>query len=227
MAATVESLKAKIEKLEKTLARHQSLKAKKQAQLEKAAGPNAAYWLACDIEELEQRIDAATEKIAAAYRALEAAEAAKKAKADKEAAMPEQLREYRDKLADEWNKSELAQRREMLEKGESYYRIDGKVNSGLYRYYVELTSMSEDDIRRRNRSYATAAVENLIARVEKAVGTPQGYSRLYVTKGNWMEGGSAINGYVSGDKGTAEVRSILAGGHNIQRLHVRVLVIEK
>jgi len=227
MAATIESIKAKIQKLHATLARHQSLMLKKQALRDKTQDENDLFWLNCDIEELEERIDATREKIAKAAKALEAAEAAKKAKADKEAAMPEQLREYRDKLADEWNKSELAQRREMLEKGESYYRIDGKVNSGLYRYYVELTSMSEGDIRRRNHSYATAAVENLIARVEKAVGTPQGYSRLYVTKGNWMEGGSAINGYVSGDRGTAEVRSILAGGHNIQRLHVRVLVIKQ
>lgn len=227
MAATIESIKTKIHKLHATLARHQSLMLKKQSLRDKAQDENDRFWLDCDIEELEERIDATREKIAKAAQALEAAVAAKKAKEAKEAAMPEQLREYRDKLASEWDACDLNQRRIMLEQGESYYRIDGKVYSGLYHSYIELTSMSEADIRKRNHEYATAAVENLIARVEKAVGTPQGYSRLYVTKGNWMEGGSAINGYVSGDKGTAEVRSILAGGHNIQRLHVRVLVIKQ
>ncbi|MBR5705226.1 MAG: hypothetical protein IKX21_04565, partial [Deltaproteobacteria bacterium] len=110
MAATVESLKAKIEKLEKTLARHQALKAKKQAQLEKAAGPNAAYWLECDIQELEERIDAAIEKIADAHRALEAAEAVKTAKAAKEEAMPAQLKEFRDGLAAKWDAYDIAER---------------------------------------------------------------------------------------------------------------------
>ena len=227
MAATIESIRTKIHKLHATLARHQSLMLKKQSLRDKAQDENDRFWLDCDIEELEERIDATREKIAKAAQALEAAEVAKEAKTAKEAAMPEQLREYRDKLASEWNACDLNQRRTMLEQGESYYRINGKVNSGLYRSYIELTSMSEADIRKRNHEYATAAVENLIARVEKAVGTPQGYSRLYVTKGNWMEGGSAINGYVSGDRGTVEVRSILAGGHNIQRLHVRVLVIKQ
>ena len=226
MAATVESLQAKIEKLQGTLARHQARKAKKEALLAREQDEDARYWIQCDIEHAEEDIDATREKIAKAAQALEAAEAAKEAKAAKEAALPEQLREYRDKLASEWNACDLNQRRTMLEQGESYYRINGKVNSGLYHSYIELTSMSEADIRKRNHEYATAAVENLVARVERAVGAPQGFSRLYVTKGNWMEGGSAINGYVSGDRGTVEVRSILAGGYNIQRLHVRVLLIK-
>lgn len=209
MAATVESLKAKIEKLEKTLARHQALKAKKQAQLEKAAGPNAAYWLECDIQELEERIDAAIEKIADAHRALEAAEAVKTAKAAKEEAMPAQLKEFRDGLAAKWDAYDIAER-----------DANPRLQPNCYGW------RTDEQIHEANRESATALCENLLARIERAVGRAEGFSGLHVAKGNWLEGG-AINGYVSGDRGTAEVRSILAGGHNIQRLHVRVLVIEK
>jgi hypothetical protein len=46
---------------------------------------------------------------------------------------------------------------------------------------------------------------------------------LNVTCGNIYEG-AAINGYIKGENGSVEVRSIIAGGYNIQKRHVRVLV---
>ena len=58
----------------------------------------------------------------------------------------------------------------------------------------------------------------LISRVEKKVGKIQDASGLYLG----VDG--EINGYIKGEKAAVEVRTIYAGGHNIQCLHYRVLV---
>jgi len=60
--------------------------------------------------------------------------------------------------------------------------------------------------------------EDLIKRVEKKAGTIRDASGLYFS-------GVDINGYIIGEKAKVEVRTITAGGYNIQRLHYRVLVL--
>ena len=85
---------------------------------------------------------------------------------------------------------------------------------------------TNQNIHEANLKDAAILVARFLTRIEKAVGRAESFSGLCVHNGNWMEGGCAINGFVKGDRGTAEVRSILAGGYNIQRLHVRVLVHE-
>lgn len=61
-------------------------------------------------------------------------------------------------------------------------------------------------------------------RVKKFTGEITDWSGVHACQGTW--GMTVLNGYVVGKEGRAFVESILAGGYNIQRLHIRVLVKE-
>lgn len=87
------------------------------------------------------------------------------------------------------------------------------------RDYYEHFRVSDEVFRRCYKADAIALVENLIARVENKVGIVKDYSGLRVS---FKDG--ILNGTVVGEKGVVTVRSIWAGGYNIQRLHIRVLV---
>ena len=66
---------------------------------------------------------------------------------------------------------------------------------------------------------------DLIRRVKDITGEITDWSGIQATIG--AQGFTVLNGYVIGKEGRARVESILAGGYNIQRLHVRVLVHER
>ena len=81
--------------------------------------------------------------------------------------------------------------------------------------------LSDEKIHAINLRDGETLILDLLKRVTKITGPVTDWSSLYVTQGN---GGAVINGLVYGEDGTAHVDSILAGGYNIQRLHVRTLV---
>ena len=68
-----------------------------------------------------------------------------------------------------------------------------------------------------NHKTVESLVLDLQNRIAYKVGEITDYSHLKVDM-------KALNGVVTGQLGTCRVESILAGGYNIQRLHVRVLV---
>ena len=102
---------------------------------------------------------------------------------------------------------------------------EGKIDYEKFREYDELAHLTNEAIHKRNNKIATQLVINLIERIKDKIGEVKTYKNLHVTDGNaWHDNGTAINGFVEGEKGKVQVSSIVAGGHNIQRLHVRVLV---
>ena len=64
---------------------------------------------------------------------------------------------------------------------------------------------------------------NLLNKVSAKVGNITDLSDLTTTTGN---NEIVLNGVVTGQNGKVKVQSILAGGHGVQRLHIRTLIKE-
>lgn len=64
---------------------------------------------------------------------------------------------------------------------------------------------------------------NLLNKVSSKVGNITDLSDLTTTTGN---NEIVLNGVVTGENGKVKVQSILAGGHGVQRLHIRTLIKE-
>lgn len=64
---------------------------------------------------------------------------------------------------------------------------------------------------------------NLLNKVSAKVGNITDLSDLTTTSGN---NEIVLNGVVTGQNGKVKVQSILAGGHGVQRLHIRTLIKE-
>ena len=210
MAATVESLKEKLSKLQRTIYRHQGRKAKKEALLAKEQDENARYWIQCDIEHAEEDIQNNLRKLHKAecdlVKALAAQQAKEAKEAAREAAMPAQLKAFRDEVVEDWTAYDIEQRDK-----------NPRLRPDCYGW------RTDEQLRESNLRDANSLIDNFLFRVEKAVGKAADFSFLRVRNGNSMEG-AAINGYVTGENGRAKVQTAAAGGWNIQRFHYRVLV---
>lgn len=84
-------------------------------------------------------------------------------------------------------------------------------------HYYEKKDEKMAKFRADNHRSIESLVLDLQNRIAYKVGEITDYSGLHVDM-------KALNGIVKGTLGTCRVESILAGGYNIQRLHVRVLV---
>lgn len=86
---------------------------------------------------------------------------------------------------------------------------------------ADRTYWNEEKMREDVKRDIEDLVLNLMDRVEAKCGNIISTDNLRIDA---AKEGCAINGWIEGDKGNARVESILAGGYNIQCLHVRVLV---
>lgn len=213
-----DSILAKIEKAKKSIARLQAVIAKNEAKIAKH-GEEFEY--VCAVNIAKEDLGRKERELSRLLEQLEAAATEEAKKALFEAELPECLIGFRSRLVESWDAHDKAERDAIVEQGDAYWQQNG----GSYGDYIRTVELTDETIHDRNFKDATKMASNLIKRVEKAVGKVRSYSHLYLANGNWLEGGSALNGFVEGENGRCEVRSILAGGYNIQRLHVRVLVI--
>ena len=81
---------------------------------------------------------------------------------------------------------------------------------------------SSEEIHKDNVEFANYLVLNLIARTENVVGEITSWNELRITAGSHHL--PVFNGVVNGTKGTAIIETIEAGGWNVQRWHLRVLI---
>ena len=103
-----------------------------------------------------------------------------------------------------------------------YYKDQKSAFWNTYEHRRQQAHMTDDDIEAYAELGANECVFGLVQNVKKAVGEVTSLDNVHVTHGS--KGRLAINGIVSGKEGKCRIESIYAGGYNIQRYHIRVLV---
>ena len=134
--------------------------------------------------------------------------------------MPDILRELQEKLVMRWDKWDMERRDKIIA---DYRELDYKEFSKKYTHAdVVFKGKSDEQIHDDNVQAAEDLIIDLIYRVRSITGEITDWSDIRATAGTG--GFTVLNGTVIGKEGIACVESITAGGYNIQRLHIRVLV---
>lgn len=138
---------------------------------------------------------------------------------DFEDILPECLKDFRKNLLDIWNKQDLQKREEVLKDVET---CKDWLQKWSWEDFYWASKATEDSISKLNLKKANSILADLVKRTSKKCGEIVSWKKLFVTCGN--QGWAVLNGSVEGTKGNARIESIYAGGNNIQKLHIRVLV---
>ena len=148
------------------------------------------------------------------------------------AAIPETIKKFGENLENKWNEYDIWKKQTIREelKSEPEYRnrdaykefqrnMTEKWGRGWYEFAYYTT---EEQIKKDNHKAVEQLILNLINRTVELVGTITDSKYLRLDRDN--NGYAIINGIVIGTDGTVRIESIGAGGYNIQRYHIRVLV---
>ena len=188
---------------------------------------NDLYWLYADIRSLNEDIRRGGKEIETTKKTLEKYEAQLSGEIEKESIflteVPEVFKDLIDELVTTWDAWDK-ERRERIRK--IYDEIGYKefFHRGYTGADYEFRHITDEKIHDNNTRDAKALILDLYNRVKDITGEVTDWSGIHATQGTG--GFTVLNGVVIGKEGRARVESILAGGYNIQRLHVRVLVHE-
>ena len=218
------SAKSKLEKLSKKISWHEDRIAKLESSLSELTDKDRIFWTNCDLEIARGEYDTAKKNFDKYAKYVSKIEAKEKEWEEK-SNIPLIFVDFKNSLIDSWNKYDKEERDRILSQGTDYYILsNGESDWRKYDKYNKMVSLTDERIEEDNEKAAVSIISSLIERVKAKVGEIKDFSHLHVANANeWTDGGVAINGYVEGDKGKVEVKSILAGGQ-IQRLHYRTLV---
>lgn len=220
----IQNAEDKITKKTATIAKKQATIAKKTAALAKTTDADERYWLNCDIDGLEDDIKRLGKEIAETQKSLESYKAQMSGAVERErmltVELPENLKALQSELVDIWDAYDKAERKMLREKHEElgYTKFVQKYH---YSAYNKLHT-SDEEIHKANMNAAETLILNLVNRVKETVGEITDWKGITVTRGTY--GMPVLNGMVIGKEGRCIVESIGAGGYNIQRYHIRVLV---
>ena len=225
---TITKKTARIEKLSDRLAKQYGIDPetfdKYNRQGFNAEAGDDIYWTMCDIDSLKEDIKRGAKEIEATKKTIEKYEAQLAGEIERESILirdiPESMKRMQTELAEQWDAWDIERRENLKEK---YAELGYKAFIQKYKYNgYEYMSVTDEQIHESNLREAKSMIINLYYRIKDITGE--------VTNWKYLElgvGGTALNGIVEGKEGKAYVESILAGGYNIQRLHVRVLVHDR
>ena len=231
----------KINKKEATIEKKKALIAKKDVEIQKLGftreirnnrpeswteASNKAFWLACDIVHLEEDLKRLPKEIEEIKATIEKYQAQLTGEIEKESILTKELPEVfttlRSELVTEWDRFD----KDLQDNLRSEYKEIGYkdfIKKYTYSRY-EFMSKTEDEIHKANERDAKALILDLYNRVKAITGEVTDWSGIRAEMGNG--GFTVLTGIVIGKTGRARVETILAGGYNIQRLHIRTLVHE-
>ena len=147
--------------------------------------------------------------------------------------MPELIKEFAQNLFDRWNEYDMWKQTQIRNEiknepsfrdRESYREFQRNMNEKWGRGWYDFAYQTREAIVKANKAAVDALILNLVTRTVEIAGTITDAKYLRLDRDN--NGYAIINGIVIGEKGKARVESIGAGGYNIQRYHIRVLVKE-
>ena len=144
--------------------------------------------------------------------------------------LPENVKEFVNELVYNWNRYDKNKREKINknikewegDKSISYKEFNREMIRKYGGNYYEFSRMGDEQIEKNNEKEGKALILDFINRVNYKVGKIKSFDRLSLARNN--QGFAILNGVVEGEGGAAKVESILAGGYNIQKLHIRVLV---
>ena len=186
-------------------------------------GDHEIYWTMCEIDHLKDDLKRLPNEIEEITKTMEKQKKQIEGELEKESIfltqLPESMKELEKALIEEWDRWDK-KRQERLHK--EYQELGYKEFIRLHKYSgYEFMKMSEEGIHKSNCNFARTEVLDLFNRVKDITGEVIDWSGIYLQSGNNFP---VLNGVVIGKEGRAEVESIVAGGYNIQRLHIRTLV---
>ena len=228
----IETLKQRIENAERKIQRkHDTIFKKmgwidkKKSQLKKLWG-DKRRWAEWDIENYEADIERLEKEIKEVELSLFKYQQQLSGELKKEEILltmiPDSVKQMQLELVNLWDKYD-EERRERVQF--AYAAMSRKAFYERFTHADYLLRFKTDaQIHKENVEAAKYLILDLYHRVEHITGEITDWSNVHATCG--AQGMTVLNGFVVGKEGRCEVESILAGGYNIQRLHVRVLVKE-
>ena len=191
--------------------------------------PNWVYWRDCDMYSLKKQIRRKLKELEKAIELdkreenrTERKQYEKKEREQVMVEMPQCIKDFRDAIERQFVESQLKQREECLALPKPTWedRKKNRQRALTIEYYQEIT---EEKIREEGKRFAEDLVLNMMLRIGDRVGKITDVSGLHITVGNSKEY-AAINGTIFGEKGHVNIKSIGAGGYNIVKYHIRVLI---
>lgn len=211
MNKKIKELQIKIKKYNEKIEKKESLISKRENQIVMA---KSDY----DAEEYKTSIINAKNEIVKMFAQIDKVKAQLKKEYAKENAYrnsPKVFKILEKELTEKWTEFDKQYREKMREERKNLGYVDFfKKHSGAD---YEMISKTDEEILKKNAKDARNLVIDLYQRVNDITGPVKNWAGIYYSKG-------CLNGIVIGEKGKAKVESVLAGGYNVQKLHVRVLV---
>lgn len=135
--------------------------------------------------------------------------------------VPPVLKQLQMELVERWDEYDIRRRNKVRE---DYANMSYKDFIRQYRTAAtaQLRFKTDEQIHNENMRDAEKLIIDLIYRVRNITGEITSWEGVRATCGS--NGCTVLNGRVQGKEGVALVESIGAGGYNIQRYHIRVLV---
>lgn len=221
----IENAEKKILKKQSTLNKKQKMVDDKKSEIASLSDISKKRSLEFDIEYLEWDIRTLTSEIETTKKTLEKYHKQLEGEIAREKSwineVPEVLKSFQTQLVEKWDEHDI-KKRDRIKKDCRILPYDKLKQMYNWRDREWAMSTTDEQIHESNVKDATSLILNLVNRVKDVTGEITDWSGLTVTMGTW--GGAVLNGYVSGKEGRCCVESIGAGGYNIQRYHIRVLV---